>query len=468
MCFMKWLAATFLLLVAGVVAAPAAGNMPDSSMNVTPTNGKVLRLEEAVKIALEKNLQLQAARKSASAASWGVKNAYTEFLPSASVNLSYVRLDAGTVDRANIFTDVGRELVRQFAPDEDPNKIRPAAWRDSYGPEISVTQPIFTGGALLANLNVAQAQDMTAQANLANTEQEVILNTQKAYYEVLKAHELIAVAKDFLQAAEEHLNSARKKVEAGLRSRSEVLRWEVEKANAESNLVRAENALAIARPALNQVLGLDLNAEYTVVPVEDVQVEIPATIDEQIEQALRKHPGLREMQANVDVAEAQVKVARSNFAPKVSLAYNYSWEANNTIKLDSYHTWSLGVVAQFPIFNSFRDYTDLQRTQESKKQMEYVQTDYERSLRLQVLQASLNLEAAQKQMVITEKAKEEAEENFRVMKNSYEVGLASNLDFLDAQNAKDQARWNYVNARYDYLLAKTTLARAMGVLRASD
>ncbi|MDZ7343319.1 MAG: TolC family protein, partial [candidate division KSB1 bacterium] len=185
---------------------------------------------------------------------------------------------------------------------------------------------------------------------------------------------------------------------------------------------------------------------------------------ERIALALQQNPALRIMDANVELANAQVKVARSNFTPKISLAYNYSWEANNTLSLDSFSSWSLSVVAQIPIFNSFRDYTDLKRATDLKKQMQDLETDFERQLRLQVLQASLNLEMAKKQMVITEKAKAEAEENFRVVNHSYEVGLASNLDFLDAQQAKNQARWDHVNARYDYLLAQAALAQAMGIL----
>lgn len=457
----RWILVTCCwLLVAGAAAQPAG----DESIAAAP-NGKVLRLEEAQQIALEKNLQLQAARKGVRASSWGVKNAYTQFLPTVNFNFSYVRLDGSTVSRANIFTDVGRELVRQFAPDRDPNEVRPNAWRDSYGPSVSVTQPIFTGGTLLANVNVAQAQDMTAQANLASTEQQTIYNTQKAYFDVLRSQELLAVAKEVLQTADEHLSSARKQVEAGLRSKTEILRWEVQKANAESNVLRAENALALARPALNQVLGLDLNTEYNVEPVEDLPMQVPATLEERTAVALRKNPGVRVAEANVDLAGAQVKVERAQFTPKVALAYNYSWEANNTLKLDSYKTWSLGIVAQFPIFNSFRDYTNLQKSQETKKQTEDLQQDFERNLRLLVLQASQNLELAEKQLVITEKARAQAEENFRVIKHSYEVGLASNLDFLDAQNAQSQARWDKVNARYDYLLAKTALAQAMGVLR---
>jgi TolC family type I secretion outer membrane protein len=454
-----------IFIISSAMAQPAAV-MTNNGLNGATPNGKILQLQEAIQIALEKNLQLQAARKGARAASWGVKNAYTQFLPSVNLSLSYTRLDGGTLDRANAFYNfVNDPNNAAFLPDELRRNVRPGAWRDSYGPAVSVTQPIFTGGTLLANVNVAQAQDMTAQANLASTEQQTIYNTQKAYFDVLRAQELLAVAKEVLQTADEHLNSARKQVEAGLRSKTEILRWEVQKANAESDVLRAENALTLARPALNQVLGLDLNAEYTVAPVEDLEVQVPATIEERTAVALRKNPGVRVAEANVDLAGAQVKVERAQFTPKVSLAYNYSWEANNTLKLDSYKTWSLGIVAQFPIFNSFRDYTNLQKAQETKKRTEDLQQDFERSLRLQVLQASQNLELTEKQLVITEKARAQAEENFRVIKHSYEVGLASNLDFLDAQNAQSQARWNKVNARYDYLLAKTALAQAMGVLR---
>jgi outer membrane protein TolC len=202
--------------------------------------------------------------------------------------------------------------------------------------------------------------------------------------------------------------------------------------------------------------------------VEDLPITVPATVDEQIATALRKHPGLRVMEANVDLAGAQVSVARANFTPKINLAYNYSWEANNTLKLDSYKTWSLGIAAQFPIFNSFRDYTDLQQARAARSQTESLQQDFERALRLQVMQASQNLDLAKRQLTLMEKAKAQAEENFRVIKHSYEVGLASNLDFLDAQNAQSQARWDNVNAKYDLLLSKTALAQAMGVLRASN
>ena len=428
-------------------------------------NAKALTLQDAVQLALNNNYTLNASRQGAKAASWGVKRAYSDFMPTINLGLRFVRLDNGTLDRANAFYNfVNDPANREFLPDELRRNVRPGAFQNSYGPSISVTQPIFTGGALLANLNAAQATDLRAQADLQNTEQQTILNVQQAYFGVLKAHELLAVARDYLQATEEHLNSARKKVEAGLRSRAEILRWEVQKATAESQVILAENGLAVANTSLNQVLGVEMNTEYSLALVEDVEVKVPATLEEQTTLALQRHPGLHVLQANVELASAQTQVARSNFVPKVALAYDYSWEANDTFALDSYHQWSLGIVATFPIFNSFRDYTGYQQARQSTKQMENLREDYKRTLALQVKQASLNLEAAQKRVNIAEKAKAEAEENYRIIKNSYEVGLASNLDYLDAQNANTQARWNHIDARFDYLLAKTELARAVGVL----
>jgi TolC family type I secretion outer membrane protein len=426
-------------------------------------NGKVLKLEEAVQMALEKNYSLEASRKGANAASWSVKRAYTEFLPSVNFSLIYTRLDAGTLGRANAFYNFVQQNRDAF-PEELTRNVRPGAWKNSYGPAISVTQPVFAGGALLANLNQWQANDMRAQADLENTQQETILNVQLSYFGVLKANELLAVARDYLQSTEEHLVSARKKVEAGLRSRTEILRWEVQKAEAESLVLQAENRVELAKTALNEVLGVELTSEYALTPVDELEVSVPPTLAEQTSLALSRHPGLRVAEASVEVANAQSHIVRSNFVPKLSLAYNYSWEANDTFAFDSIKQWSLSVVATIPIFNSFRDYASYQQARKTTQQMESLSEEYKRVLALQVKQASLSLETAKKRVTITEKAQAEAEENHRIVEKSYEVGLASNLDFLDAQDARNTARWNYIDARYDYLLAKSALARAMGVL----
>ncbi|HID95550.1 MAG TPA: hypothetical protein EYP53_05780, partial [Candidatus Latescibacteria bacterium] len=194
---------------------------------------RTVSLKQAIEIALQDNPSLLAARHDLQAASWGVKKSYLDLLPKVDVDFDYTRLDEATVRRANVFVPVGRELIRQFAPDQDLNDIRPGAWEDNYGTTITVVQPIYNGGARWASVSLAQAVEMGSRYSLEERKQDVILDTKKAYFNVLKAQEMVALMREALQSTREHLESARKMLKAGMRSRADVLRWEVKLAGDE-------------------------------------------------------------------------------------------------------------------------------------------------------------------------------------------------------------------------------------------
>ena len=427
------------------------------------SGGQYLTLDEAIKTTLQNNPALQAAGLGAKSAQWGVKKAYLDFLPQVNFGFQYVRLDNGTLSRANAFYNFVQENAGAF-PEELTRNVRPGAWANSYGPSVSVVQPIYTGGVLRAQLGVAQATDVRSQANLEETRQQVIFDTQGAYLQTLKAMELVALAQEAYRSAQEHLQTTSKMLEVGMRARNEVLRFEVALANAENNLVVAQNNFELMKAELNRVMGVDIERPMTLKPVDDFSWEAPRTLQEQTEIALRRHPGLQVMKSTVSVQNAAVGVARSGFMPKVNLAYNYSWEANDTWAFDSYKTWNLAIVASIPVFNSFQNYASLRREQETLGQVKKLEDEFARGLQLQVKQASLNLTAADKRMAITEKAVEEANENLRIVMSSYQVGLLSSLDVVDAEVAVTQAKASRIEARYDYFIAKAQLARAMGVL----
>ncbi|MDZ7266250.1 MAG: TolC family protein [candidate division KSB1 bacterium] len=454
-----------VVLTSAVTQQAAAQPAEGESTPASRPNGTPLTLEQAVATALEKNLSLQAARQSTRSSQWGLKKAYLDYLPQVSFGFQYLRLDQGTLDRANAFYNfVNDPANSQFLPEELRRNVRPGAWRNSYGPSVSVVQPIFTGGVLSSQLNLARALDSRGQASLEETRQRVIFDTHNAYFQVLKAQELLALAEESRRSAQRHLETSKKMLEVGLRARTEVLRFEVALASAENAVVVAQNNLELAKSALNQVMGVALEQEVTLQPVNDFSWQAPRTLAEQTEIALRRHPGVQMMKANVAAQRAAVGVARSGFLPKVGLAYNYSWEANDTWAFDSFRTWSLAISASLPVFNSFQNYAGLQRERSALQQAQKMEEDFIRGLQLQVKQASLNLAAAEKRITIAEKAVEEANENLRIVNNSYEVGLLSSLDVVDAEVAATQAKASRIEARYDFFLAKAQLARAMGVL----
>ena len=425
---------------------------------------RTVSLKQAIEIALQDNPSLLAARHDLQAASWGVKKSYLDLLPKVDVDFDYTRLDEATVRRANVFVPVGRELIRQFAPDQDLNDIRPGAWEDNYGTTITVVQPIYNGGARWASVSLAQAVEMGSRYSLEERKQDVILDTKKAYFNVLKAQEMVALMREALQSTREHLESARKMLKAGMRSRADVLRWEVKLAGDEGNLVRSENTLAIAQAALKEVMGVSFEEEFDLLPVAEEPIKTEGTLAKQVDTAFRFHPGIKVMEANVDAQRAGVRLAWAGFQPKINFVYSYGWEKNNTMALDSYTNWSAAVTVGFPIFHSFSEYANLRKAKSDLKRLEAMKESLKRGIAVQVTGASLNVKSALQRLKITQKGVDYATEHLKVVTNKYKVGMASNIDFIDAQVAYTQAKADKIYALYDYYIAKAELERAMGTI----
>ena len=117
-----------------------------------------------------------------------------------------------------------------------------------------------------------------------------------------------------------------------------------------------------------------------------------------------------------------------------------------------------------PIFHSFSNLARVQERKARLKSFEEKEEETERLLTLDVIRSRLNLETALKKIHIAEKTIEQTSENLRVLDNSYKVGLAANIDVLDAQVIHIKSEANLINARYDYWITKAQLDRAMGVL----
>jgi outer membrane protein TolC len=218
-------------------------------------------------------------------------------------------------------------------------------------------------------------------------------------------------------------------------------------------------------------MGVDLNAVYLVdrgalgdsarivSTVLASAADVPLTTD-----MLSSHPTMRGMDAGLRLADAGISAAWINFQPRVNAAFQYGWEKNNTLKLDGIRPWALALQVRFPIFNSFGDYTNLQ-----KAHAEYARTESQvesgrRGLVMQATFARMNLRSAAKRVEITRTGEQEAQEVMDAVTRRYETGGASNVDLIDVQTAYTAARTNAITALYDYHIASIGLARAMGTI----
>ena len=178
-------------------------------------------------------------------------------------------------------------------------------------------------------------------------------------------------------------------------------------------------------------------------------------------------PEIKILDVNMLQADQQIRLARSRYYPEVNLSYQYIKEGDSfdvsggAMGLDA-DQWQVTASLTWPFWEWGKTYY-ASRQQESKKR-ELVQTrlDVENGIRLDVKQAVLDLEVAEKNVPTTIKAVTQAEENLRVNEERYKAQVTTITEVLDAQTLLTQARVNYYRALYDHNLAKARLERAVG------
>ena len=430
----KWASVVALLLIVLTIAAPAWA--------------EELTLERAIEIALENNRSLQAAQYSASAANWGLGESISVWLPHVYYNTTWTRPDQDTLDAA----DEALELSRQYNPDAEPS-----LYENNYTSSISVVQPIFNGAQEYAAIHSAAISRDSAKLNAQDARLQVSLEVKKAYYGALSAKELVRVAQESLALAQQSLALVKAQQDVGRVTVSDVLRWEAEAASAEGSVAEAENALAQSRMALAQILGEPVTTIYDL-PEMNVEVdpqqlliaEDAALAGTQDQLSVGGHPAVQAEENNITLAKVNTVQSVGALLPNINFTYNYSWETNDTMAPDEDTSWTMGISVEIPLFQSFGAISGIGRSCRTTQATRMGAESYERTFLQRTYAAKLDLRAARLRVVSALKAKKHAAANLEIVNNRSELGMATNLELLDAQLSYKNAQSNLIAAISDF------------------
>jgi outer membrane protein len=441
----------------------------DSEIKQEIVAKETLTLDKAIEISLTHNQQLMQAHYNREASDYQFKNAISNLLPAVQINQGFSRIDSNTFNTANAAKD-----AFELAFNLPPGTIPPFVFRDTYSTTISLNQPIYYGGALRAGIDLARSTKRMGEYSLEDVRKNVILETQRAFFNFLKSKEMLALMERSLELAEANLRDTKLKMDQGLRSRSDMLRWEVQVANERSKLIETENNLALSKINLQNVLGVDFSKQYRIIPISPeyfswIYNRSTELIGEEQEsllkiaaQAAERHPLTKIASSDVKMKSAQVDVAKSSFKPQVSLNYSYGWRQNDTLALDDYQTWSASLQVSMSIFNGFGNIWNLKKSQRELKASRETKELAKRNVIVQFIAAFYNVKSALARIEVADIALEQAEENLRIVKDRFDLGMASNIELIDAQVTHTTSEINQLNSRYDLLIAVAELERALG------
>ena len=408
---------------------------------------KLLSLEESIKIAMERSLALHSATVGIVGSEYRQKEAITNFLPWWTGQYSYTRYNTPvTVGTTQIGTS---GLILNTS-------------RDVYNFNTTLSQPLFTGGLNLANYRSAKLGVDLSKTSLETVKRDLVLQVRVGYFTILRAEKFLAVAEQQVKQFEAQLEVTKAFFEVGIVAKNDVLLAEVNLANARQSLVRATNDVAVAKAAFNILLRREVNTTFEVVDILAYKAFL-LSFEQSLEEALQLRPEVKAAQLTIDQAKENVKMARSEFFPRISLAGNYS-RFSDELELGRFkdERWTVQALATFTLWNWGNTCFKVGENKVKVTQAEDSKNQLIDSIVLEVKDDYLNMQVAEKNIGVAEKAIEQAEENLRMNEERYKYQVATQTDVINAVTLLTQARVNYYGALSDFNVAKAKLDRAMG------
>ncbi len=411
-----------------------------------------LDLEETIQRALLTNPSVKIAesqRKEAKADYSAAKSAR-----GISISLNHDSGRGGYADnRRYVITDnMGRQIPRYDK-----------SIGNSHSNSVTASLPIFTGGELQGQIGQAKAnyRSMLSAEEQAYNEMKETATT--GYFNMLNATNMKALRQESVDRLQAHLDNVIAQYNVGIVARADVLRSEVELANAKQDYITASNEYDVAEATLNNIIGTPLGT--TLLLKDRLQYE-PYENDMAycLAYSEQHRPELKQAEYGVDAAEAALVVARSGHMPKVYANASDNWGGNGSNwPGDDDENWSVGVTASINVFDSGVTWSKIHAAQEALVQAKESQRQIKDAVELEVRTDYLSMREAEKRISTAQVAVASAEEDYHIAVVRYQAGVGTNIDVMDAQEALTQAKTNYYQALYNYNTSKAALNTSMGV-----
>lgn len=332
---------------------------------------------------------------------------------------------------------------------------------NSHSNGLTASLPIFTGGKLKGTIKQAKANYQYNQVGVQRTYNEMRSTVTDGYFTMLQADNMQKLSAESVARLEDHLKNVQAQYDVGVVAKVDVLRSQVELANAKQTLIQAENSYQVAEANMNKIVGLPMD---TNLKLDNLLVynAYDQNMDDCLAYAAEHRPELMQAQYNVDAAKGALMVARSGHMPQVAASASQSWSDTNWPG-DEKGNWGVGVNVSMNVFDTGVTLSKIHGAEADLKKAEETYRDTVNAVNLDVRSNYLGLREAEKRISTTKLAVEQAYEDYRIAQLRYMSGVGTNTDVLDAQVALTQAKTNYTKALYDYNTSKTALETSIGV-----
>lgn len=466
---------------------------------------RTLNLDSCRALALSNNKELRMSKEKVNAAHYQQKAAFTNFLPKIDMMGAYMRTEKEisllSDDQKSAISNIGTAVAPmgqklQQILSSDPslaplltplqsvmgtlsgalNQVGQGMvdalrtdTRNMFGGMVTLTQPIFMGGKIIAYNKITKFAEQLAESQHATELQDVILNTDQAYWQVISLVNKKKLAESFLELVKKLDSDVSKMVAEGVATKADELSVKVKVNEAEMTLTKVENGLSLSKMVLCQLCGIPLDTPITLADESMENITLPDTyIQGNVNTALSNREELKSLELASKIYRQKVNVTRSEFLPSVGLTATYlvtNPSLVNGFEKKMRGMWGVGMMVKIPVFHWGEGIYKVKAAKAEANIAQYKLDDVKEKVELQVTQATYKVNEATKKLAMAEKNMAKADENLRYANLGFQEGVIPTSNVLEAQTAWLSAQSGKIDAQIDVKMSEIYLNKSMGTLK---
>jgi len=431
----------YLRLISIILLIVSLGIFPDTFAFGEEKKVEVLTLEDALRIAADKNRDIQKALE--------YKN---------QVEGRYMEERAAALPQFVITAHASNQRDETLKAFGTGFPLR----NNTRSVELGISQVLFTWGQVSAAIRAAKVGLATADDQLRIFRNHVFRDVSASFYDILFAKALHAIAIQNLDQKIRHYDEAKKKYSAGVATDYDVLVSKVSVENAQPEVIRTENLIGTSKEKLRFLLGRD-GQEVDITGNLETKILPYLLFEEAVDVAKKNRPELSDLRHRTGVANELVRVAQAGNKPRLDFKAEYGWRDLDVGREQADGSaWSAGLFVTYPIFDGMRTRGRVSQAKSNVSTLKIEEAKLLDSISLEVRDACNAVRESGEIIKALSSTVSQAERLLHMAEKGYEYGVKTRLDVDDAQLNLFQAQVNLSRAKRDYLVALVNLEWVTG------
>jgi outer membrane protein TolC len=443
-------------------------------------SAKILSLSEAENIAITTGFEARMKYFEEQMEEWKKLGVVANYFPTIDYNMNYTRLDDSTVYYSNLAMNFIEDspMLQGLDVDLKANKM----YQNTITNEVSLTQPLYNGGMEISAIKIAYNVKKAFKLQQKAFYQDDIYNTRKAYFDALAAIERTKVARQTLSWTQQNFQNSKIKYKAGGTPITDMLQWEAEVLQKESELLEATATEEFMMMTLLQTIGVPPAKSSILIDLQPLEIfkhwykrGMVNTGD-----SIVSNYQLQTIKLYTKIAEENKRMALGSFLPKLNAFCKYSrdhgWEYfdlgkmfdNSDYIIQKPKNFATGISLSIPLFHGFRKSIKYKKTNYEYLKIATEEKKVESQLKVNLNRIKLFYKASYQSVKAAQKQVELMEKQLEIMQKRYDGGLVNQSQLLEVSLGTNQTKIGYIQKLFECLLYEAEYLKNVGKLEVAQ